>query len=61
MYKPTIKQLAGIILTGVGVVLVLVLGDFPLVGAGLAGIFTMLAEYQRVSRKSARRCTWAQS
>jgi len=61
MHKPTIKQLAGIILTGAGAVLVFVGGGAGVAGAALAGIFTTLAEYRRVSRTSARRRTWAQS
>lgn len=54
MYKPTIKELAGILLIGVGVALALAFTDFGLSGAALAGIFTMLAEYRSSSRRSAR-------
>lgn len=61
MYKPTIKDLAGIILIGVGVVLALAFTDFGLSGAALAGTFTMMAEYRSLSRQAARSCRLAQS
>ena len=61
MYKPTIKELAGIILIGIGVTLALAFTDLGLFEAALVAIFTMLAEYRSSSRKSARSCKLAQS
>ena len=61
MHRPTITELAGIILIGAGVALALAFTDFGLSGTALAAIFTMLAEYRSLSRKSARRCRLAQS
>ncbi|HEX2698953.1 MAG TPA: hypothetical protein VHM89_01970 [Acidimicrobiales bacterium] len=62
MYKPTSKQLAGVILAAVGVAVVLAVSDLGLWLAALVGIVTMVAEYRRVSRTgSARRCGWTRS
>ncbi len=55
MYKPTFKELVGILVTGVGTVLALAFTDFGLSGAALAGVFTMLAVLLE-TRRAARGC-----
>lgn len=55
MYKPSAMEIGVISLIGLGTVVALAYTDFGWWGAALVGIFTVLAEYLRLARKSARR------
>ncbi len=58
MYKPNIKELSVMFVIGLGSFLALVFTDAagPSIAA-VAAISIVIAEYQRLARKSARRCT----